>query len=160
MENIIKGIHMANGLTPSKLIKMEQAALVMAREHNLNFKLLMHSDKQVKIEVNQVKGAAEIYDTKKLTTIVHETFDGFFPGRKVIVHPITYKETPVDKVTPEWIRNKMTENGIKLKEITDDTGLNKSYLSGIINESKELSQVMKAMFYFYFLSRMNTKKPR
>lgn len=75
-------------------------------------------------------------------------------------------ETALEKiknVTTEWIHEKMNEHGLKRKDLTAEIGLDKSYLSLLFakpdNPRKiQLSKPMKAMFYYYFLSKdLSTK---
>jgi hypothetical protein len=53
-------------------------------------------------------------------------------------------------VNSGWISNEMKKTDIRLKDIATDTGIDYSQLSGLITGNRELSQPMKALFYFYF----------
>ena len=44
----------------------------------------------------------------------------------------------------------MKDTGKQIKDIVGDTGLNKSYLSAIINGRKPISRINKSFFYYYF----------
>ena len=155
MGNVIKGLSLLKDVDSKTILEMEQAALVKGKQAHLDFKIIKQTDKTVVIRVSQDKEAEEFYNTQKLTLTVHETFLPFFPKHRIIVHPIPYKQSPAEVVTAEWVSKHMLEFHVSLKQLTEDTGLNKTYLSNLVNENKEFSQAMKAMFYFYFESKKN-----
>lgn len=149
-----KNLHLLTDIDAGDIDKMEAAALLHRRHSGITFKIVDYEPKKVTIQVVQGKSTAENYfPAKRLIEIVHETFDRFFTGKKVMVHPVPYVQNPVSNVDAAWINKKMLENNVKLKDIVADTGLNKTQLSAIINDKKPLSQVTKALFYFYFLNR-------
>lgn len=151
----LKNIHLlGDSINSKELEMMEQAALMHRRHSAISFKIIDWEPEKVVIQISQSKSSSGNYfDLKRLIEIVHETYDRFFPNKIVMVHPIPYKESKADIVTVKWINDKMLTTGTKLKDIIDDTGLNKSQLSAIINGIKPLSQPMKALFYYYFLSK-------
>ncbi len=152
--NIIKNINKLTGFTQEDLTMMEQAAILHKRYNNITFKIIEVNPKKVIIQAVQGKSATGKYFPQKLLVdIVHETFDRFFKGRTMNVHAVPFQESRVNQVTDAWIRYNMEETGTKLKDIASDTGIDYSHLSSVINGNQELSQPMKAMFYFYFLSR-------
>jgi hypothetical protein len=153
--NKLKNLHLLEGIVkPSDLNKMEHAADMHHRYSNITFKIVEVNDKIVRLQAAQGKSAAENYaDKKRLIEIVNETFGRFFSDRKILVNPIPYKEPEVNQVNPEWINKMMLGSGVKLKEITEETGLNYSYLSSLINGNEPISQVTKAFFWYYFALR-------
>jgi hypothetical protein len=154
MQNIIAGIGLLQDLPEADIDMMEQAALLHRRHSKLSFKILEAGEKIIKIRVTQEKSpAGNHFPAKRLIEIVHETFDRFFPGKKIHVHPVPYVESPVVQVDAAWINKKMLSTETTLKEIAKDTGLNYTYLSHQINGTKEISQAMRAMFYYYFLAK-------
>jgi hypothetical protein len=68
-----------------------------------------------------------------LIEIVHETYDRFFKDKKVHVHPIEYVQSPANSVDSKWINDQMLKSGIKLKDMVDDTGIDKTQLSSLIS---------------------------
>ncbi|HTE31303.1 MAG TPA: hypothetical protein VK666_13070 [Chryseolinea sp.] len=150
----IKNLHLLEDTTFEQSNAMEQAALLHRRHGGIVFKILEYSPKKVIIQVAQERHAAGNYQSaKRLIEIVHETFDRFFKDAKVIPRPIVFEVSPANKVTSEWINKKMLTIGVRLKEIAADTGIEYSQLSGLVTGNKPLSQTVKAMFYFYFLSK-------
>ncbi|VDH04943.1 hypothetical protein [Bergeyella zoohelcum] len=64
----------------------------------------------------------------------------------------------ISGVTTEWINGKMHEYGLKRKDLTAEIGIDKSYLSLLFAKPEnprkiQLSKPMKAMFFYYFLSK-------
>lgn len=151
MQNIIKGLAHLTDIDQGTIDKMEYAALLHRRHSRIEFKILEVTAKSVTIQAAQGKSPADNQATsKRLVEIVHETFDRFFPGKKVIVRPIPFTASPAELVTVKWIQERMTSTGTTLKQLVDDTGLGKSNLSTVINGNAELSHVMKVVFYLYF----------
>lgn len=150
----LKNVNRLTGIPLCDIEKMELAACEHARFNSIKFKVESYDDRSVVFNISQGKNSAGAYHNKsRLIQIVHETFDRFFPGRKVLVHAFPYIDAPVNKVTDEWIRKQMHAKGIKLKDIEHDTGMNYAYLSSLTNGNEPLSQGMKSMFYYYFLSK-------
>lgn len=149
--NLIKGLAKLTNISEAVQDKMEQAAVLHRRHSRIEFKILEATEKSVTIQVVQGKSpSGNYFNSKRMVEIVHETFDRFFTGRKVIVRPIPFIASPVEQVDVKWIREKMKVTGTSLKQLADDTGLDKSNLSTILNENVPLSQVMKVVFYYYF----------
>jgi hypothetical protein len=137
--------------SPGDLEKMEAVALAHRKISGITFKIVDYNDKKVIIQIVQGKHAARNYHPpRRLVEIVHETFDRFFPDHRVMVQPIPFKESPVNKVDPEWIRKRMLREHIKIKDIAEDTGIDRSQLNALISGNRPLSQPMKALFWLYF----------
>lgn len=152
--NAIKNLHLLEGIvSEADMVKMEYAGARHKTYANITFKVIEVSEKKVLFSVSQGKSAAGNYQTaKRLIEIVHETFDRFFPGRKVMAGPIPYKEPAPNQVTHEWIIEKMQTTGTRLKTIADETGIDYTQLSTVVNGAT-ISAPMKAVFWFYFLSK-------
>lgn len=151
---LIKNLHILQHLDQQSLDMMEHAAAEHKRYGSLQFKIVEADEKSVVIQITQDKNAAGAYHTKKrLIEIVHETFDRFFTGKKVKVHPIPYQVPAAATVTTEWINKQMLATRTKLKDIALDTGLDYTSLSALVSGIRPLSQTTRAMFYFYFMSK-------
>lgn len=147
----LKNIHLLDDIKPGDLDKMEFAAVQHKRHSNIDFKIVEYKPKSVIIQTVQGKNAGGNYFPKKrLIEIVHETFDRFFPERKVNVHPVPYEESQANKVDSKWINEKMLATGTKLKDIAVDTGIDYTQLSSLVSGDRPLSQPMKALFWYYF----------
>lgn len=154
MENVIKGLHKLAPDEIEEVDKLEYAGLMHRRHNNITFKIVEVTDKQVSIQAAQGKNpSGNYFNKKRLIELVHEVFDRHIIGKRIVAHAIPYEESPVDTVDEKWIQSQMLETGTKLKDIVRDTGLNNTQLSTMLNGGKPFSQVMKAMFYFYFMSK-------
>ena len=152
--NLVEGIVNRDGID-----LMEIAANQHRKYSNITFKIVEVNDESVIIGVSQGKSSLGNYQTKKrLIEIVHETFDRFFPGIKIHVHPNPYMEPVVNSVTIEWIAERMSTLKLKAKTIAEDTGLNYPSITEIISGATPLSQQMKALFWYYFLSKKEPGK--
>lgn len=153
--NEIKNLHLlAEKVKPGDIDKMEIAALQHRRHNSIRFKIVEIGKGKVTIQIAQGKNAwGNYFPSKRLVEIVHETYDRFFPGMKVVVHPIPYVESPANKVDVEWVNRHMIEAQVKLKDIAQETGIAYTQLSELITGARPLSQPMKALFYFYFCTK-------
>lgn len=152
METIIKNIHLVKDLlSESDLEKLNAGALQHRKFSRITFKILSVDDKSIKVQAVQGKTPQENYadaDTLRLRT--KELFSRFLPDRHVMTHVTTYTPNVTEQVTPEYIRNRMTELKIKVKHIVADTGIDQTNISAWMNGLREMSQPVKAMFYYYF----------
>lgn len=151
---LIKNLHLLTGhVSPADVERMEYAAALHRTHSNITFKIVQCSDQDVIIQAAQGRSEADNYfPAKRLIEIVHDTFDRFFDGKRVKVHPIEYKQPESMSVTAEWIRKQMLDHSIKLKTIAEDTGIDYTQLSAITSGTRQLSKPMKALFYYYFLA--------
>jgi 5-carboxymethyl-2-hydroxymuconate isomerase len=153
----IKYLHLLDGIVGESDIElMEMAATEHRKYSNITFKIAEVDDKKVIIGISQGRSNAENHQTqKRLIDIVHETFDRFFPGRKILVHANPYKEPDCSQVDGDWITKRMNKHQVKLKTIAADTGLNYTFLSSMLNGNEAISQLMKAMLWYYFKVKEN-----
>lgn len=152
----IKYINRLTDFSAADISRMELAASRLKQSDNIEFKIAAYDHEKVIIQVVQGKHVTGVYHTlKQLIEIVHESFDRFFPDKKVLVHPIPFNDSPVNMVTINWINKQLQETNTKLKQIEKDTGISKIALHDILSGKTALSQELKAFFYYYFLSKRN-----
>lgn len=154
--NTIKNIHKLTGIVPAAdIIKIDLGANLHLRHSNIGFKIISVNGQDIVIKTVQAKPFSDnIADKETLIKRTRELFGKFLPDNFTIkVQPVPYQETRVNIVNPDWINKQMLSNGIKLKDIVNDTGLNKTQLSAVIGGDKPLSQIMKALFFFYFAGK-------
>jgi hypothetical protein len=152
----IKNLHKIVNLfeDESSIDKVETGAALHRRMSNIEFKILSVSDNDIVVQVAQGKHLSGNYaDQKTLAQRGKELFKPFFPTYDIHVHATEYFEPATSAVTPEWINKQMTDHGIKLKDLVKETGIDKTNLSAWINGLREMSQPVKAMFYFFFEKR-------
>lgn len=152
---ILPGRHLLKSWKEKDIQEMEDRALTYWRQDRLRFKIFGVTEKDVTIGITQAKLSSEekYYTKKQLIELVPKVYSKYFPNLKMIVRASPYEESPALKVTPDWIKKKMEDHGIALKEMAAETGLNVTQLSPLTTGSKPLSDAMKAMFYFYFRSK-------
>jgi len=159
METIIKNIHLVKDLiNEADLQKLENGALQHRKFSRITFKVLSVTDKTIKIQAIQGKSPQENYANEE--TLIQrgkDLFSRFLPDQKIIVNAVTYKDNPTEKVTPEYLRHAMTEYKVKVKDIVADTGIDKTNVSAWVNGTREMSQPVRAMFYYYFLNKTKVK---
>lgn len=148
----IKNIHKIAGLLDESAIqKLEAGAAQHKRYSNIEFKILSVSDNDIVVQVVQDKHLSGNYaDQKTLAQRGKELFKTFFPDYDIHAHATVYFEPPSSVVTPEWIEKQMTEYSVKIKDLVKETGIDKTNLSAWINGLREMSQPVKAMFYYIF----------
>lgn len=150
--NNIKDIHKLAGLiSPIDLEILDEAAALHKKNSNITFKVIKVTDNEFQIRTEQGKHLSENYaDAKLLVQRTKELFSFFGINKTLHVHPVPYVQSRTDIVNPKWVTENMIINGVKIKDIANETGIEKSDISGWINGEKPMSQAVKAMFYYYF----------
>ena len=151
METIVKNVHLIRELTtPENIAKLEAGALQYRKFARITFKVVSVDDKILHIHTVQTKSPHENHaDEERLILRTKELFLHFFPEYKIEVTAIPYQANPTEKVTPEYIREAMNSYDIKVKDIVDETGIDKSNVSAWENGTRSMSQPVRAMFYYY-----------
>lgn len=136
------------------LSKLDNAGQLHKQYGNIEFKVKSANEKEIVIQITQGKNSAGVYhDKKRLVEIVHETFDPVFPGFRILPQAIAYEPPPSSIVSPEWIGQKMNKLGIGQKDLIKDLGMTKPNVSEYLSGTKEMSHVIRNVFYYYFLYR-------
>jgi len=145
-------IHKLAGLiSPAGLEILDEAAALQKKNSNISFKVIKVTDNEFQIRTEQGKHLSENYaDAKLLVQRTKGLFSFFGINKTLHVHPVPYAQSRTDVVNPKWLNDKMLKNGIKVKDIANETGIEKSDISSWINGEKPMSQPVKAMFYYYF----------
>lgn len=138
-------------LEPDQMQLLEKRAELHRRYSAIEFKVLEWSDTKIVIRIVQGKSHAENYfDQHRLVDIVRETFGDLVPGLQVLARPYPYQPSPTAIVTADWIKKKMVEQGLKVKDLAHALGVDANTVSAYKNGVKPLSGVVRAMFYYYF----------
>ncbi|RQO74254.1 hypothetical protein DBR43_02320 [Pedobacter sp. KBW06] len=170
--NTIKNIHKIDQLISARdLAKLEEGAKLHLRHSNISFKIMGISANGLFIKTEQGKHLSENYaDEHRLIELTKDLFIkpkytlDFDPGdilnepgeidrAKIMVHAYPYVVSPIDKVDSKWVNEQMLKTGTKAKDIAAETGIEKTNISPWINDKKPMSQIVKAMFYYYFASK-------
>lgn len=137
-------------LSDEQIHQIEQAAEVHKIQANISFCILAVEDHAIQIETAQAENRSGKYATAAtLTKRTREVFDKWLPAFDIQVIPATFMPSPTSVVNPAWLENKMKEKGIRIKQIAFDTGIDRESISGWVSGKRNMSQLVKAMFYFY-----------
>ena len=149
---------LARSLKPEQINRLEAGANLHKRHANIEFKILKYANHKISIEVAQEKHLAKNYaDMKTLIERTKQLFQTTLPANtEIIVHAIPYTEHPISNIDAGWLDKQMTDKHINLKDIVEDTGLDKSNISAWRNDKRPMSQIVKTMFYYYFLNKNST----
>lgn len=149
MSTIIGLEKLQTKLTDERIIKLHSAAEIHQKQANITFSLLAIAEDAIEIEVAQGENKSGKYATE--SSLIKRTQEVFsiLPEFKIIVHPVTFLPSPASVVTTSWLEKKMQEKGMRIKQIAFDTGINRESISDWVTGKRAMSQIVKAMFYFY-----------
>lgn len=150
----IENLSLLSGLvSPEKIIKLEAAAARHKQQSNISFAIRSVGDQVIEVLAVQGEKASGTYASE--ATLVKRTQDLFnkFPSA-ITIHVVaeTHLPSPASLVDVSWIEKKMNERGVRIKQIAFDTGIDRESIADWVNGKRGMSQIVKAMFYFY-LSR-------
>ena len=137
-------------LTPEQIFKLDKAAARHQEQSNTNFKILSETEKTINIETAQGETGSGKYATED--TLIKRTEDLFrkhLPEYKIIVSPETFQASPASIVNTAWIDKMMQQKGIRIKQIAFDTGIDRESVSDWVTGKRRMSQIVKALFYYY-----------
>lgn len=151
----VKNFHLIESfLSEKQKEQMEAGAVLYWRHGSISFKIEKIGESTLVIKTVQEKNfSANYLKTGELADRTKEFFGKFFPDYKIDVHPNVYQEPVVNVVTPEWIQEQMASHNIRLKQVSVETGLDYTQLSAIVNGKRSFAQPIKAMFFYYFMSK-------
>jgi len=148
---MIKDITKLEGiLTPESILKLEGAAARHQTQSNIIFTIEDIGDHTLEILTIQNETLSGKYATE--ATLVKRTQDLFkkiLPDFKVAVTTQTHLPSPASVVNTLWIEKKMQEKGVRIKQIAFDTGVDRESISDWVTGKRSMSQIVKALFYFY-----------
>ena len=127
---------------------------ILSKFSSIDFDIIRINDESVLIRTTQDKSFTGVYfDNKRLYEITMETFKEILEPRQVQVHTLRQLVSPCDKITPEFVMSIMGKFKIKNKEFETAFGVHKTTISAWVNDLRPMSQPVKAMFYYYFISK-------
>ena len=151
---MIENINKLEGIIDSELkLKLQAAAARHLEQSNMTFNIEAVSEHTIGVVVSQNETPSGKYATE--ATLIKRTQDLFkktLPGVKVEVTAQTHLPSPANLVNADWIEKKMQERGVRIKQIAFDTGIDRDSISDWVTGKRSMSQIVKALFYFY-LSR-------
>lgn len=66
---------------------------------------------------------------------------------------VPYRPPAHKVVDPGWIAHMMKVHAVKSKDVVSELGLDITYFSAHLNGTWEMSNIAKALNYYYFLSK-------
>lgn len=127
---------------------------IHARQSNIHFEVVFLDDNYSVIRVEQFKTSNDTYFSRsRIVEIVHETFDVALAPRTIKVHPLPYIQNPCDIINDKYLHDLMGKLKIRNKEFEKAFGIHRSKISNWINGSKPMGQTVRAMFYYYLVSK-------
>jgi hypothetical protein len=150
--SVITGIKVLDGMFSEEQVKqLETAASVHLAQSNIEFSILQAEQDIIHVEVAQNATRSGKYATEAtLIKRAHEVFDKVLPGIKLEIEPSTHMPSPTSVVNPSWLEMKMKAKGLRIKQIAFDTGIDREIIADWVAGKRNMSQIVKAMFYFYF----------
>jgi len=150
MSTILGIEKLSDHLDPDQLDQLDQAAAVHKEQSNIEFCILGVDEAAISIETTQSETRSKKYANQAtLIKRTQEVFEKMLPAVNLQVEPVPYLPNPTSVVTPVWLEKRMKEKGVRIKQIAFETGLDRESISDWVTGKRSMSQIVKAMFYFY-----------
>ena len=149
--SVILGIEKLNTLlSEDEIAKLEKAAERHKVQSSITFCILTLEKDTIQIETTQSENRSGKYASEAtLIKRTHELFDKWLPNFKVAISPAPFLPSPTSVVNPVWLEKKMDEKGVRIKQIAFETGIDRESIADWVSGKRSMSQIVKAMFYFY-----------
>ncbi len=66
-----------------------------------------------------------------------------------------YEDHAINIITPDYLKKELQRRSIRIKDVQIATGLETSSISAWVNGIRPMSNIVKAMFYFYLKSNIS-----
>lgn len=147
----IAGIALLSGkISEDQISGLNRAAQRHQKESNIAFSINYADEQVIEIESRQEENRSGRYATEAtLFKRTQELFAEVLSGFELVILPVTYLPSPASLVTPAWLEQKMEQKGVRIKQIAFETGIDRESISDWVTGKRKMSQIVKAMFYFY-----------
>lgn len=150
MSTIVSLNKLAPQIQEENISKLEKAAARHKKESSITFTIRYSDEHVTEIECRQEENKSGNYATEaSLIKRAQELFSKFLPQSELVILPVTFRPSPASVVSPAWLDQKMNEQGIRIKQIAFDTGIDRESVSDWVTGKRNMSQIVKAMFYYY-----------
>lgn len=104
------------------------------------------------VRVEQKEAVNDKFLSKKeLEDRVRDMFNGEIPESfKLTISAVDFDRRDIEAINMDWIIKKMEKLNLKQKDLGSHLGIDKSSLSLIFGEQRELTKWQKACFYYFF----------
>lgn len=145
----MKGVEKLS-LTSKQKKTLEKSEVSFKRFARIYFEILKIDGKEVVVKVWQEENEAKNYLTAKdLIERTKGVFAGIIPVElKIHCRPIPYEPNDLRNMTIEDIKKDLEHFGLRPKDLVKLLDIDKSSLSLILSENRELSKANRAMFYY------------
>lgn len=145
----MKGIEKLN-LTNEQKKTLEKSEVSFKRFARVYFEVVRINENEAIIKVWQKENAAKNYlSAKELIDRTRGIFKGIIPdGIQIHCRPIPFEPSDLRSLTIDEIKRNLNQFGLKPKDLVKLLDIDKSSLSLILSENRELSKANRAMFYY------------
>jgi hypothetical protein len=114
--------------------------------------VISFKDNQLVVRVEQKELVGErLLNHKELIDRVKKMFKDEIPDDwKLIVSAVDSNTNDIEAISPDWIKRRMHNLGLKAKHVSNRIGIDRSTISSILTGEKELTKWHKATFYYFF----------
>lgn len=133
--------------------RLNEFALLYKRNARIVIDIVSFDNNRLIVRVEQKE---VIEGSKKLSKLelekrVRDMFSGEIPNEwKLTISAVDFDRKDIDNINAEWVLLQMERFGFKSKHIETYTGIDKSTLSILLNENRELTKWQKVAFYYFF----------
>lgn len=138
-------------LTGEAKKRLNEFALQYKRFAGIVVEIVSFDDNRLIVRVEQKEA-----DVKQLTKVeleqrIKEMFSGEIPVEwRLTISAVDFDRRDIDSVNVPWIMASMERHSLKAKHLSTYTGIDKSTLSILLNENRELTKWQKVAFYYFF----------
>lgn len=145
----MKGIEKLNLTNEQKRI-LEKSEVSFKRFARVYFEVIRIDEKEAIIKVWQQENPAQNYlSAKELIERTKGVFKDIIPNSiKIHCRPVPFEPIELRSLTIEEIKKNIDRFGLKPKDLVKLLDIDKSSLSLILSENRELSKANRAMFYY------------
>jgi hypothetical protein len=137
-------------LFPEQLAQLDAAAAIHQEQSNIEFRIAKVEENVLHIETTQSERRSGKYANEAmLFKRTREVFEKRLPAYRLDVQAFPHLPSPTTVVNTAWLESKMNEKGVRIKQIAFDTGVDRESIADWVSGKRSMSQIVKAMFYFY-----------
>jgi hypothetical protein len=159
----MKNLELLTWLNNEQKEMLETSSRNYKRFARIYFQILSFSEDELIVKVWQMKNSAQKYlSAKELVERTKNVFDSKILPENVSLHvrPVPYQQDELRNFSTLNIEQKMREFGLRPKDLGRLLDIDKSSLSSMLSQRRELSKSGKAMFYYFFKSLESRKNNR
>ena len=132
--------------------RLNEFALQYKKYARIIVEVISVTESRIIVRVEQKEAVNDKFLSKKeLEERVRSMFNGEIPENfKLTISAVDFDRRDIESINIEWINKKMEVLNLKQKDLGSHLGIDKSSLSLIFGEQRELTKWQKACFYYFF----------